>query len=173
MNTTYKSNNNVVYSCKYHVVWCPKYRRKVLTNGVDTRLKELLTEYAANLSVEILEMEIMPDHVHMLLEVDPQFGIHKAVKSFKNNLYTVDRKARALWENFFHLFLSYILYNGKGRGVMLRLFSFFIVFCIVSCGFISFAFRFVSLSLVHSPSCPATHRRPPPKSTGWLRCNRD
>ena len=83
MNTTYKSNNNVVYSCKYHVVWCPKYRRKVLTNGVDTRLKELLTEYAANLSVEILEMEIMPDHVHMLLEVDPQFGIHKAVKSFK------------------------------------------------------------------------------------------
>ena len=83
MNTTYKSNNNVVYSCKYHVVWCPKYRRKVLTNGVDTRLKELLTEYAANLSVEILEMEIMPDHVHMLLEVDPQFGIHKAVKTFK------------------------------------------------------------------------------------------
>ena len=37
MNTTYKSNNNIVYSCKYHVVWCPKYRRKVLTNGVDTR----------------------------------------------------------------------------------------------------------------------------------------
>ena len=83
MNTTYKSNNNVVYSCKYHVVWCPKYRRKVLTNGVDTKLKELLTEYAANLSVDILEMEIMPDHVHMLLEVDPPFGIHKAVKSFK------------------------------------------------------------------------------------------
>ena len=78
MNTTYKSNNNVVYSCKYHVVWCPKYRRKVLINGVDVRLKELLTEHAANLSVDILEMEIMPDHVHMLLEVDPQFGIHKA-----------------------------------------------------------------------------------------------
>ncbi len=30
----YKSNNNIVYSCKYHVVWCPKYRRKVLVNGV-------------------------------------------------------------------------------------------------------------------------------------------
>ena len=62
MNTTYKSNNNVVYSCKYHVVWCLKYRRKVLINGVDVRLKELLTEYATNLSVDILEMEIMPDH---------------------------------------------------------------------------------------------------------------
>ena len=60
MNTTYKSNNNIVYSCKYHVVWCPKYRRKVLTNGIDNRLKELLLEYATNLSVDILEMEIMP-----------------------------------------------------------------------------------------------------------------
>ena len=114
MNTTYQSNNNVVYSCKYHVVWCPKYRRKVLTNGVDTRLKELLTEYAANLSVEILEMEIMPDHVHMLLEVEPQFGIHKAVKSFKGYTSRILRqefpylktKMPTLWTN------SYFVSNG-------------------------------------------------------------
>ena len=68
MNTVYKSNSNIVYSCKYHVVWCPKYRRKILTNGIDTRLKELLFEYAANISVDIMEMEIMPDHVHILME---------------------------------------------------------------------------------------------------------
>ena len=83
MNTEYKTNNNVVYSCKYHVVWCPKYRRKVLTDGIDTRLKELLLVYAANISVDIMELEIMPDHVHMLMEADPQFGIHKAVKALK------------------------------------------------------------------------------------------
>lgn len=83
MNTVYKSNRNIVYSCKYHVVWCPKYRRKILTNGIDTRLKGLLLEYAANISVDIIEMEIMPDHVHLLMEVDPQFGIHKAVKQIK------------------------------------------------------------------------------------------
>ena len=83
MNTVYKSNSNIVYSCKYHVVWCLKYRRKILTNGIDTRLKELLFEYAANISVDIMEMEIMPDHVHILMEVEPQFGIHKAVKSLK------------------------------------------------------------------------------------------
>lgn len=40
----YKSNNNVVYSCKYHVVFCPKYRRSVLVDGVDVRLKELIIE---------------------------------------------------------------------------------------------------------------------------------
>ena len=76
------------------MVWCPKYRRKVLTNGIDARLKELLLDYAANISVDIMEMEIMPDHVHMLMEVDPQFGVHKAVKSMKG--YT----SRILREEF-------------------------------------------------------------------------
>lgn len=79
----YKSNQNIVYSCKYHVVWCPKYRRKVLINGVDKRLKELILEVCENLNIELIEMEIMPDHVHLLIEVDPQFGIHKAVKRIK------------------------------------------------------------------------------------------
>ena len=74
----YKSNNNIVYNCKYHVVFCPKYRRSVLVDGVDERFKELAAEVAAELSFEIIEMEVMPDHVHLLLEVDPQFGIHYA-----------------------------------------------------------------------------------------------
>lgn len=79
----FKSNNNVVYSCKYHVVWTPKYRRSVLKDGVDIRLKELLLQIAKQIQVEIIEMEIMPDHVHLLIEVEPQFGIHRAVKRFK------------------------------------------------------------------------------------------
>lgn len=79
----FKSNNNVVYSCKYHIVWTPKYRRKVLVNGVDTRLSELLKQIAEEIKVDIIEMEVMPDHVHLLIEVDPQFGLHKAVKRFK------------------------------------------------------------------------------------------
>ena len=79
----YKSNHNVVYSCKYHVVWCPKYRRSVLINGVDVRLKELIIETCKLHNVELIEMEVMPYHVHLLMEVDPQFGIHKAVKRIK------------------------------------------------------------------------------------------
>ena len=78
-----KTNNNVVYSCKYHVVWCPKYRRKVLVDGVDERLKEIAHAVAEEMRFEIIEMEVMPDHVHMLVEVDPQLGIHKAVKRIK------------------------------------------------------------------------------------------
>lgn len=88
----YKSNNNVVYSCKYHVVWCPKYRRKVLVNGIDVRLKELITETCEQFHIDIIEMKIMPDHVHLLMEVDPQFGVHKAVKAIKGHASRVLRQ---------------------------------------------------------------------------------
>ena len=88
----YKSNRNVIYSCKYYIVWCPKYRRKVLINGVDTRLKELIHEIAKELQLEIIKMEVMPDHVHILLEVDPQFGIHRAVKALKGRTSRILRQ---------------------------------------------------------------------------------
>lgn len=82
----------MIYSCKYHIVWCPKYRRKVLINGVDTRLKELIHEIAKELQLEIIEIEVMPDHVHILLEVDPQFGIHRAVKALKGRTSRILRQ---------------------------------------------------------------------------------
>jgi putative transposase len=79
----YKSNNHVVYSCKYHVVWCPKYRRAVLLNGVDIRLKEIIQNVCTESRAELLELEVMPEHVHLLVEVDPQYGIHRLVRSVK------------------------------------------------------------------------------------------
>ena len=107
MNTIYKISNNVVYSCKYHVVWCPKYRRKILTDGVDVRLKDLLLEYAKKISVDVIEMDILPDYIHLLIEVDPQLGIHKAIKSLKGYTSKILRsefsflrtKLPTLWTN--------------------------------------------------------------------------
>ena len=58
----YKSNNNIVYSCKYHVVFCPKYRRKVLNNGVDERLKELINNICQEIHLDLIKMIVMPDH---------------------------------------------------------------------------------------------------------------
>lgn len=90
----YKSNHNVTYSCNYHVVWCTKYRRKVLTGDIETRLKELLQETALEQRCEIIELEVMPDHVHLLCEVDPQYGIHRFVKLLKG------RSSRYLRQEF-------------------------------------------------------------------------
>ncbi|GEC89450.1 IS200/IS605 family transposase [Brevibacillus brevis] len=64
---------------------------------VDIRLKELFLEKAVELRAEVVEMEIMPDHVHLLIKCDPQFGIHRAVKHLKG--YT----SRVLRMEFRHL----------------------------------------------------------------------
>ena len=79
----YRSNHNVVFSCKYHVIFCPKYRRPVLTGQVAARCGQLVVETAAMHKCIVIEMEIMPDHVHLLIDVDPQFGIHRVVKAIK------------------------------------------------------------------------------------------
>lgn len=80
----YSSNRNIVYNCTYHVVWVTKYRRSVLTLDIETRLKEILQNIANEIQVEILEMEVGDlNHVHLLISLDPQFGVHKAVRRFK------------------------------------------------------------------------------------------
>ncbi len=103
----YKLNRNIVYSCKYHVVFCPKYRRKLLIDGVDIRLKELVIQVCEKENIDLFEMEVMPDHVHLLLEVDPQYGINRAVKQIKGVTSHVLRiefpwiksKVPTLWTN--------------------------------------------------------------------------
>lgn len=82
-NKKYKSSNHLVYSCQYHVIFCPKYRRKVLTDGIDERLKELIMEKQEEYGYEVLDMEVMPDHVHLLLDVDPKVGIYSVITKIK------------------------------------------------------------------------------------------
>jgi putative transposase len=95
MNTklAYKSHRNIYYSCKYHVVWCPKYRRKVLVLGAAEQLATIIHEVCQEHQAEVLSLEIMPDHVHLLVEVDPQFGIHRLVKLMKGRSSRLLRQA--------------------------------------------------------------------------------
>ena len=83
MSNLYKSNCNVCYSCKYHIIWCPKYRRKVLHNNIALRLKEIINQVINETNSELIEMEVVEDHVHLLVECDPQFGIHRLIKKIK------------------------------------------------------------------------------------------
>ena len=82
-NKKYKSSNHLVYSCQYHVIFCPKYRRRVLTDGIDERLKELIVEKQEEYGYEVLDTEVMPDHVHLLLDVDPKIGIYSVITKIK------------------------------------------------------------------------------------------
>ena len=79
----YAKNAGAVFSLKYHIVWCPKYRRPVLVKPVDRRLKALLQEKAAELEMTIHVMEVMPDHVHLFVEANPMLCVAEIVNRLK------------------------------------------------------------------------------------------
>src|SRR6202049_1541127 len=105
-----KTKNTIIYNCHYHVVFCPKYRRKVLVNGVDERLKTILMETLEKWGQELVELEVMPDHVHILVGCDPQFGIHKLVRLIKGasarmlrqEFPVLKRKLPCLWTGSYY-----------------------------------------------------------------------
>jgi putative transposase len=95
--TRYRKNAGSVFSLKYHLVWCPKYRRKVLVNAVADDLHKLLYEKAEQIGAQIEALEIMPDHVHLLVSADPTAAPQYLANQFKG--YT----SRVLREKHPHL----------------------------------------------------------------------
>jgi putative transposase len=93
----YKSNHNVVYSTKYHCVWTPKYRRAVLVGPIAKPCQQVIRQVGAKYQAEIIALEINPDHVHVRVEVDPQFGIHRLVKNLNGvSAHTLRQEFRTL-----------------------------------------------------------------------------
>ena len=79
----YTASAQTVYNIGYHIVFCPKYRRKVLVDGIDVRLKEVFLEKAEELDVTIERMEVMPDHVHLFVKSKPTYAVHFVVNQLK------------------------------------------------------------------------------------------
>jgi putative transposase len=97
-----------VYSfCKEHLVWCPKYRRQVVTEDAAERLQPIIVEVCQQHQAEVLRLQIRPDHVPVLVECDPQFGMHRLVHLVKarssqllrQEFAVLKRKRPALWTN--------------------------------------------------------------------------
>lgn len=82
-NKTYHTGQSIIYSCQYHVVFCPKYRRKVLTEEVAARLKELIKINQTKYGYIVMEMDIMIDHVHIMIDVDPRIGVYAVIRKIK------------------------------------------------------------------------------------------
>jgi len=79
----WKCSNTCVYNISYHLIWCSKYRRNVLTGDVEDKLKELLYLKAGTIGIIIEKMEIMPDHVHLFVKADPTASPHWIVQQLK------------------------------------------------------------------------------------------
>ena len=101
----YTSYGHLMFSCQYHVIFTPKYRRRVLINGIDERLKELIREKEEDYGYKVIEMEIMPDRVHLLLDLKPRIDVIRCVNLIKgytshilrNEFPELRRKIPTLW----------------------------------------------------------------------------
>ena len=78
-NKPYHTDHSIVYSCQYHVIFCPKYRRKVLTGAAAERMRDLVVAKQAEYGYAVMDIAVQPDHVHLLLDVDPRVGINVGV----------------------------------------------------------------------------------------------
>ena len=90
----FRTNANIAFACAYQVVWCAKYRRAVIGGRMEQRLREIIVEVIAEKGAWLVELQTMPDHVQLVVEVDPQFGVHRLVKAIKG------RSSRVLREEF-------------------------------------------------------------------------
>jgi len=107
----WQTTNKVVYNLSYHIIWCPKYRRKVLVDDISIRLKELLLEKATGIGVEIVQLEIMPDHVHLFVrttpDIAPRFvaGMLKGYTSriLRKEFRTLKSRLPTLWSRSYYV----------------------------------------------------------------------
>ena len=79
-----KRTSHAVYDTKYHFVWAPKYRKRILRDSIKKRVKEVFEEVARNYDFEIDELEIAEDHVHVFMSFPPRYSIAKVVGMLKS-----------------------------------------------------------------------------------------
>lgn len=91
-NKRWTTSNKAVYNVSYHIIWCPKYRRKVLVGDVEKRLKKLLKDKADQLGITIENMEVMPDHLHLFVKASTIEAPHYIVQQFKGYTSRILRK---------------------------------------------------------------------------------
>ena len=81
---TLHRTSHAVYEATYHLVWCPKYRKRILTGEICKRVKELFLEIASQFDFDIQECEIAEDHVHLLISFPPRYSVSKVVAILKS-----------------------------------------------------------------------------------------
>ena len=79
----FKRLAHAVWQCKYHVVWCPKYRYRILKGEVEKSVREIIRQLCEWKKFVILEGNIQKDHIHLVLEIPPKYSVSEAVGFFK------------------------------------------------------------------------------------------
>lgn len=107
----WKTSNTAVYNLGYHFIWCPKYRRPVLTNAIAKRLEELIHEKALELGCEVEGLDILPNHVHLFIKATPNHApqyIVGQIKGYSSRILRLEfpslvSRLPALWTRSYYV----------------------------------------------------------------------
>ena len=107
MTRRFKKLSHSLYECKYHIVFCPKYRYKILTGSVGEEVRRCIQTFATQTKTQVVELNVRPDHVHLLAMVPPKISISDYVGMMKGrtalrvfNKFR-DLKEKPYWGNHF------------------------------------------------------------------------
>jgi putative transposase len=78
------STNHAKFSLGYHIIWCPKYRHQLLKDAIEVALKQILAETCAHYEWPLVSLEVMPEHVHIFVQADPQTAPIEIAKTLKS-----------------------------------------------------------------------------------------
>ena len=89
------SLSHTSWNCKYHIVFAPKFRRRVIYGKIKTDIGKILRELCMRKGIEIIEAELMPDHIHMLIKIPPKYSVSEIMGYLKgkSSLIIFDRHA--------------------------------------------------------------------------------
>ena len=80
---SYQISGNIIHSCQYHVLFCTKWRRKVLNGAIAEHLQALLNEKQEEFGYRLSSTSIAPDHVHLMLEISPELSVCAVIGKIK------------------------------------------------------------------------------------------
>lgn len=83
MSTNYRRSSHSIFSIHLHIVWITKYRYPVLVNDIGTRARDLIRRICVENKAEILSGSVSPDHIHLLISIDPSISVSTLVRNIK------------------------------------------------------------------------------------------
>ena len=106
----YRKSAHATYKCKYHFVWIPKYRFRVLAGEIKEELKKIIMEICDSMEIVIMQGNIQQDHVHLYISVPPRYSPSEVMKKIKG------KSAERLWKRFPELRKRYWGQHVWARG---------------------------------------------------------
>ena len=102
------------WNCKYHIIWIPKYRRKVIFGKLRKEIGQIIRQLCSYKEIEVIEGSISSDHIHMYVSIPPKYSISQIVGYLKG------KSSLVIFEKFANLKYKFGNRHFLGKGILCK-----------------------------------------------------